>query len=179
MSEERRKLVKKAWYEKNKQKVIEQHKEYRAKNREKTNAYSSVYYQKTKEIHLEKRRTKNAQYREDNRDKELARLQKLNQKRYNDEKNRYNAYIKGNEKRKLEFTITLEEASVLFRGECHYCGIKSNDKINGIDRIDNEVGYIINNCVSACWTCNRMKGSMGYKDFIEHIKAMYSNFNKV
>lgn len=32
-------------------------------------------------------------------------------------------------------------------------------KINGIDRVDNKVGYLLSNSVPCCWNCNQAKGS--------------------
>jgi len=74
---------------------------------------------------------------------------------------------------------------------CHYCGrvdrnnisIKSrslkvkgfvveNFKYNGLDRVDNAVGYTVDNCVPCCAICNRGKNSMGYNDFIEYISDL-------
>ena len=50
---------------------------------------------------------------------------------------------------------------------------------NGIDRIDNNIGYESKNVVSCCKICNYAKSNMNYKDFIlwiqkaaAHTKAM-------
>jgi 5-methylcytosine-specific restriction endonuclease McrA len=43
---------------------------------------------------------------------------------------------------------------------------------NGIDRIDSNKGYTMDNCVSCCWTCNRMKGNMTQQNFLEHISKI-------
>jgi hypothetical protein len=40
--------------------------------------------------------------------------------------------------------------------------------VNGIDRVDNEKGYIKNNLVPCCSTCNYMKRMMGIDEFIKH-----------
>ena len=45
---------------------------------------------------------------------------------------------------------------------CHYCG---KDGPNGIDRIDNQIGYIKENCVPACKHCNYVKGDLSLEDF--------------
>jgi hypothetical protein len=44
---------------------------------------------------------------------------------------------------------------------------------NGIDRVDNDKGYISDNCVPCCWKCNNMKNTMKQKDFINHIISIY------
>lgn len=75
---------------------------------------------------------------------------------------------------------------------CNYCGrsdgnsstvpSKSPGKVllqdfryNGLDRIDNSIGYVEQNCVPCCIICNRAKNSMPYCDFIEwlHDVATY------
>ena len=37
---------------------------------------------------------------------------------------------------------------------------------NGVDRVDNDKGYIRDNIVSCCSDCNRSKGVLSKKDFI-------------
>ena len=57
--------------------------------------------------------------------------------------------------RKLEFAITLEQFMQFWQSKCYYC----NDTIEraGLDRIDNERGYTLDNIISCCAICNRMK----------------------
>ena len=45
---------------------------------------------------------------------------------------------------------------------------------NGVDRVDNERGYSLENCVPCCKFCNRMKRDLGKKEFLEHIKNIYN-----
>jgi len=84
-------------------------------------------------------------------------------------------YIKKAEKRGLEWNLTEKETYHLFLQDCHYCGKLppiTEGKCNGIDRYDNNVGYHLNNVVSACDMCNRMKGQLDFTDFlhmVEHI----------
>lgn len=51
-------------------------------------------------------------------------------------------------------------------------------KYNGIDRKDNQIGYIFSNCLSCCKTCNFAKKAMPYNDFMAWIKRLIE-FNKV
>ena len=46
--------------------------------------------------------------------------------------------------------------------ECHYCG---KEGPNGIDRVDNSKGYILENCVPCCKHCNYVKGNLSINDF--------------
>jgi 5-methylcytosine-specific restriction endonuclease McrA len=74
-----------------------------------------------------------------------------------------------------------EQFDVLTQGDCHYCGEPPSDRkhssrfngacrCNGIDRKNNTKGYVFENCVSACWSCNRMKGTMPYDKFIAFLR---------
>jgi hypothetical protein len=118
------------------------------------------------------------------------------------EENKYKDYKKKAIKSKREFQITLEEAKLLFHGECYYCRVKYNGnkedvysnnklvpttlercgaklrlKLNGIDRKNNDEGYIISNVVSCCNTCNFMKRSLNINVFNNKCKHIlkYNN----
>lgn len=100
------------------------------------------------------------------------------------------AYKRGAVDRNLEFSISLEEFSILTSGNCHYCGIPpSNTTIrncggklkgngeytyNGIDRVNSNIGYEITNLVSCCKTCNYAKNNLSYEDFMTWINRLIS-----
>lgn len=56
-------------------------------------------------------------------------------------------------RRKKSFCITREELSFFLSQPCFYCG----DQSNGLDRIDNSLGYFIENCKASCTACNCSK----------------------
>ena len=103
--------------------------------------------------------------------------------------NRIYAYLKRNAKRRdLTFRLTKDEVGNLTSRNCHYCNsppeqrytkARANGgyKRNGIDRYDNDVGYIIENCVPCCWTCNRFKGSRNGDEFLALIERIH-NYHK-
>ena len=77
------------------------------------------------------------------------------------------AYYKNIMKRK-DFQLTEEQYDALRQGGCHYCGRSCTEThTNGIDRVDNDRGYVIGNCVSCCSDCNYAKGSMTADEFIQ------------
>lgn len=85
---------------------------------------------------------------------------------------------KGAKKRNLEWKLTDDYAINLMKNQCHYCFDKYN--IFGIDRLDNNKGYEINNSVSCCFQCNSMKSTKTKEDFLnmcEHIST-YNNLYK-
>ncbi len=82
---------------------------------------------------------------------------------YNNKLSRLNTYIKSALKCNREWTLTNEEVIIMFSNPCDYCGMGNN---NGIDRIDNNIGYIKSNCVSCCKACNFAKGRLSRYTFI-------------
>ena len=60
----------------------------------------------------------------------------------------------------------------LIRRPCHYCGAQT-EKFRGVDRVDNDLGYIRANVVACCSTCNYMKGELGKDQFLAHARRVY------
>ena len=94
---------------------------------------------------------------------------------------KYNA-----KKRNLEFLLTKKQFKELTQQNCFYCGAKPynaenrstlNGKFiyNGIDRVDNTKGYIIDNCVTCCRICNDWKRAYTQQEFLMRIKLIYEN----
>ena len=77
-------------------------------------------------------------------------------------------------KRKLHFTLTRETFKSLIELPCHYCGDEPSQimwqykyKYTGIDRKDNTQGYVEENALPCCATCNVAKGTKSYAEFLE------------
>lgn len=92
-------------------------------------------------------------------------------------------YRNGAKHRNLEFSLSDEMFMVITKQSCYYCGIEpqqvwhregcNGDYVyNGIDRVDNNLGYVPGNVVACCWRCNEMKKDMSQKEFLEHCKAI-------
>lgn len=89
--------------------------------------------------------------------------------------------------RNLSFDISLEWFIIAIHIPCHYCGsadansalVTLHDesgkpyripyRYNGIDRMDNSIGYVEDNCLPCCFICNRAKRDMGYFEFEEYL----------
>lgn len=59
--------------------------------------------------------------------------------------------------------ISFEEYSLLVKDKsCLYCGNSLSECIfgYGLDRVDNDKGYVSGNCVPCCWSCNMRKGRL-------------------
>ena len=46
-------------------------------------------------------------------------------------------------------------------------------RVNGIDRIDSNIGYTKENSVSCCKFCNTAKSTMSRDEFLKWIKKVY------
>lgn len=94
---------------------------------------------------------------------------------------KYTSYRGGAKDRGYSFELSLEEFKILIKAPCAYCGrvgvnsISSNwDTINynGIDRVDNNKGYEISNCVTCCGPCNLMKGTLTSSEFLKMVRLI-------
>lgn len=94
-------------------------------------------------------------------------------------------YIAGARLRGFEFALSREQFAELISQNCCYCGLAPSTLCkqknyyhdesilyNGIDRKDNELGYVDGNCVPCCPTCNLAKGSLEYAEFIEWVDRL-------
>lgn len=152
-----------------KEKQAEYHKEWRKKNKEKLKEYQHQWHENNKdhienylESNKEKIKEKSKQYRADNKDK-IKNLwnqwykehpERSPKRRFTESKN------KAIKKRKLLWTLTLEEYTKLISEPCYYCNNKLGDPVKrscGLDRLDSNIGYEITNVVSCCMICNTIK----------------------
>lgn len=84
-------------------------------------------------------------------------------------------HVAGAKKRHIPTELTQEQFEQFLFKDCHYCGSgPSNEfkhnlycklKYNGIDRVDSNKTYSINNCVPCCKTCNWAKNKQTYEEF--------------
>lgn len=99
-----------------------------------------------------------------------------------------NRYKNSAKKRGYDFTLTLDVFEHLAKSNCFYCGaapgntslssnfykrqkagilIRERYLFNGIDRIDNGVGYTAANARASCKACNYAKGKLSAPEFFE------------
>lgn len=83
---------------------------------------------------------------------------------------KYRNYQWNAKRRKIEFGLSKEQVKQIVSHNCFYCG--GNEHI-GIDRVNNFLGYFLDNCVPCCMRCNRMKSNLDFNDFILHIGRIY------
>lgn len=85
-------------------------------------------------------------------------------------KDYFKDYQKGAKRRSLDFSLSFEEFMLFWQCDCFYCGTEI-DSI-GIDRVDNSIGYCVDNCVSCCGTCNKMKSNLSKDEWFSHLKKV-------
>lgn len=94
--------------------------------------------------------------------------------------------------RNLECSLSLKEHTGLVKQNCYYCGssptinqrVGKNKKLvgepipyNGIDRINSNIGYTLENCVPCCPMCNKMKMDLSTDKFIEKLLEIFNTHN--
>lgn len=93
-------------------------------------------------------------------------------------------------KNNIKVSITAKDYELLCSEKCYYCGeppkitgrfkmrkyINTEElKLNGVDRLDPNKGYTIENCVACCTSCNYAKHILTKQDFINKIIKIYEN----
>lgn len=85
----------------------------------------------------------------------------------------------------LTYSLSDDQLFELLKDDCHYCGKEpSNIKrdsikkhidefvYSGVDRVDNNRGYEVENVVSCCKQCNVAKNNMTHSEFITMCKTI-------
>ena len=96
----------------------------------------------------------------------------------------YKNYKRNAKRDNREWDISKSEFKRLTKQNCYYCGVEPNQTTrrkglngsytyNGVDRVDNDIGYTPTNTVSCCLVCNFMKAKLGESEFLEHVKRIY------
>lgn len=99
----------------------------------------------------------------------------------------FGRYKREANKRGLYFNLSVLEFEKLTSTKCFYCGeppmqeyfgknLNGTYIYNGIDRVNNNMGYKMDNVVPCCWSCNQMKADRSPEQFIEHVKKILINF---
>jgi len=156
-----------------------------AKNRSRSDGYA--HYCK------ECDRKRNSNYRSSEHGKEVARARSkrayiknmvtdsdFNRKKHQKEKDtmwrRFLEYKKRAKKKEIGFELIKEQFDFLTSQACIYCGEYSDEKdYCGIDRVDPNKGYIIENCVPCCKTCNYFKRLMSKEEFLNKVRKIYEH----
>ena len=83
----------------------------------------------------------------------------------------YSQYKSAAKRRGYAFNLSRFEFVEFLEKDCFYCGASpsmthdNGYQYNGIDRMNNTIGYIPENCASCCRDCNIAKHTMSVKEF--------------
>ena len=108
----------------------------------------------------------------------------------------YDNYKRAALKRDYSFELTKEEFNLIISQKCHYCKTEPNMvykygrsksgnelydiyneyKYNGVDRVNNSLGYVKNNCVACCKICNNSKSTLSISEWQEWIIRVHDNY---
>jgi len=110
---------------------------------------------------------------------------KLNLKKYGEAAftNIYCIYRLSAKNRGHEFNLTKEKFKELVDSNCFYCGAPPANEMknrfnngsyfyNGIDRINNNLGYEPENVVPCCWKCNEAKKGKTVNEFLSWVRSI-------
>ncbi len=87
-----------------------------------------------------------------------------------------------------DWSLSRKEFIELNQTNCFYCDSppshlrknKTGDYIyNGIDRVNNNLGYSKENCVSCCYQCNQAKSSLTQDEFLNWIEKIHAHQQKI
>lgn len=147
-------------------------KDYTLKNKDKISKQRKERLLIESDEKREHRLDRLSKWREKNRES-IREYAKVN---YQKDSTKFKTYSKEAIKRGYEFNLSYQEFLDLFHQNCTYC---YKEDARGIDRVDNSKGYILENCVSCCEICNRMKWKLDKNDFLKHIESIYNNSIKI
>ena len=159
-----RKAVKQQWNENNYEKVALKSMNYRHRQIE---ADVDQYLNKNAE---------NAKQWRDNNPEKVA-INNLN--KINSVESQYGVYNRSARDKNLDFKLSLTDFTILTEQSCYYCGIMQERGFNGIDRMNSEVGYVADNCVSCCQMCNYMKASLSVDAFLGRVEHILTHNGRI
>jgi hypothetical protein len=141
-----------------------QRKEWKSKNQEKVKQRMKEFFER------------NPNYNKEWKSKNADHVKEYEKEYKATPRHPFNYYKRGAKVRGIDFRITFEEFLLFWNKPCHYCG--DDIQTAGLDRIDNGVGYLLNNIVPCCTVCNFAKASRATEDFISHCKKVANHQGK-
>lgn len=149
---------------------LETKREWNEENYDKVASYWLDYRAKRIENEDEKYWDNNASCMKAWRDKNLEKVEQINENKKNNIEASFNTYKISAKTKNLLFELKKEEFIEICEKECFYCGDIQEKGFNGIDRIDSRGNYIEDNIVPCCEICNWMKGSFNREVFLKKVE---------
>lgn len=104
----------------------------------------------------------------------------------------FNSYKVAARKRGIKFSLAEDDFRSFLKKKCYYClsepvavkvrtlkAGRNEYLFNGIDRINNDVGYMLDNCVTCCKYCNRAKNNMTILEFVKWLDSVTANYRGI
>ncbi len=98
-------------------------------------------------------------------------------------------YRKSARKRGLAFELDLETFVMITQHNCYLCGVEPKQRYvhdkqkrayttqpfvyNGVDRVSNDMPYVVGSLMACCGTCNMAKKEMDVESFLVYVKRVY------
>lgn len=90
----------------------------------------------------------------------------------------YDIYQDRAAKRNKIFSLSLDEFAEIQKDECYLCGKQNTDlHKNGLDRVDNNLGFVEENVSACCGNCNMAKSTFDISEFLEKCQQI-TNYQK-
>jgi hypothetical protein len=141
----------------------------RRKQREANKRWRGAHPEKAKQAVKECRIRRRDAYNETRRAHYAKNKERILDVQKNSDARRLGHYKQNARKRGHEWKLSDDEALVLFRNACVFCGVSP---AKGIDRIDSADGYTTNNAQSCCKIHNMMKGTLSTAAFVKACKEV-------
>lgn len=154
----------KAYFQKNKARLLAQHYQWRRENPDKVRQQYRRRIERIKKdpIRLAKLRGYYKRHRLENLQKAKARLQTP--------RGKFFAYRRTAKNRGLPFELSMNDFEKLWQKSCYYCGRQI--KTIGLDRIDSKKGYFRKNVRPCCEWCNKMKNTRSESQFLKQCQKI-------
>jgi hypothetical protein len=92
---------------------------------------------------------------------------------------RYSDCRSAAKKRGIHFDLTLEQFKALIEfAKCYYAGCKLPETKGGLDRLDPNKGYTMDNVVPCCTLHNKMKSTLNEEEFYREMEKILEHRNK-
>jgi hypothetical protein len=134
---------------------------------------SAIYRHNKTESQLQKRKEQNHAYYMKRTVARKKEIKEQDRTKLRDMRRRFSMSKSSAKKRHKDWGISLEQFAALNALPCHYCGGALNETGIGLDRVDNDNGYKIDNVVPCCGTCNRAKHIMSRIEFLHWVERVF------
>jgi len=132
--------------------------------------YQKEYREKNRELCNKKARD----WRSKNNEKNRENVRNLRKSKYNSIAEKYRILKTTSKARNLECIITLEQYSAIIEHRtCYYCDQDfKNEGGTNLNRIDNNIGYTVDNVKPCCKICNRIMNKFTREELLARLKKI-------